>query len=108
MPYGCAIKDYASGLCQPPSAHYKPYARSTAVSPSARKVSLGICGLLAVFCLATRVPCPGPHLLPSVSAGETGLGCGGGGEQRARRTGRFGSPGWNGQGTGSEWHKMAP
>ncbi|KAK4812080.1 hypothetical protein QYF61_026912 [Mycteria americana] len=30
MPYGCAIKDYASGLCQPPSAHYKPYARSTA------------------------------------------------------------------------------
>ncbi|XP_026717116.1 brain-specific angiogenesis inhibitor 1-associated protein 2 [Athene cunicularia] len=30
VPYGCAIKDYSSGLCQPPSAHYKPYARSTA------------------------------------------------------------------------------
>ncbi|XP_074900281.1 BAR/IMD domain-containing adapter protein 2 isoform X6 [Buteo buteo] len=30
MPYGCAIKDYSSGLCQPPSAHYKPYTRSTA------------------------------------------------------------------------------
>ncbi|XP_053816027.1 brain-specific angiogenesis inhibitor 1-associated protein 2 isoform X1 [Vidua macroura] len=30
MPYGCAIKDYSSGLCQAPSAHYKPYARSTA------------------------------------------------------------------------------
>ncbi|XP_030317894.1 brain-specific angiogenesis inhibitor 1-associated protein 2 isoform X7 [Calypte anna] len=30
MPYGCAIKDYPSGLCQPPSAHYKPYTRSTA------------------------------------------------------------------------------
>lgn len=34
MPYGCAIKDYSSGLCQAPSAHYKPYARSTAVSPT--------------------------------------------------------------------------
>ncbi|XP_027523345.1 brain-specific angiogenesis inhibitor 1-associated protein 2 isoform X5 [Corapipo altera] len=30
MPYGCAIKDYSSGLCQAPSAHYKPYTRSTA------------------------------------------------------------------------------
>ncbi|OXB81052.1 UNVERIFIED_CONTAM: hypothetical protein H355_004982 [Colinus virginianus] len=30
MPYGCAIKDYSSGLCQPPPAHYKPYSRSTA------------------------------------------------------------------------------
>ncbi|XP_068769377.1 BAR/IMD domain-containing adapter protein 2 isoform X5 [Struthio camelus] len=30
MRYGCAIKDYSSGLCQPPSAHYKPYTRSTA------------------------------------------------------------------------------
>lgn len=49
MPYGCAIKDYSSGLCQPPSAHYKPYTRSTAVSPNTRNVSLGIYGQLAVF-----------------------------------------------------------
>lgn len=49
MPYGCAIKDYSSGLCQPPSAHYKPYTRSTAVSPNARNVSLGIYGQLAGF-----------------------------------------------------------
>ncbi|EMP39300.1 Brain-specific angiogenesis inhibitor 1-associated protein 2 [Chelonia mydas] len=29
MPYGCAIKEYSRGLCQLPSAHYKPYTRST-------------------------------------------------------------------------------
>ncbi|XP_074777852.1 BAR/IMD domain-containing adapter protein 2 isoform X3 [Athene noctua] len=49
MPYGCAIKDYSSGLCQPPSAHYKPYTRSTAVSPNASNVALGVYGRLAAF-----------------------------------------------------------
>lgn len=60
MPYGCAIKDYASGLCQPPSAHYKPYARSTAVSPNARNVCLGIYGQLAGFAWRSVCLAQGP------------------------------------------------
>lgn len=59
MPYGCAIKDYSSGLCQPPPAHYKPYARSTAVSPSARNVAIGTCSCLVLS------GCP--HAWPSLS-----------------------------------------
>ncbi|KAJ7315873.1 hypothetical protein JRQ81_002035 [Phrynocephalus forsythii] len=30
MPYGCAINEYSSGLCQPLPASYQPYPRSTA------------------------------------------------------------------------------
>lgn len=48
MPYGCAIKDYASGLCQP-SAHYKPYTRSTAVSPTLAMFPLGFTEI-QLFC----------------------------------------------------------
>ncbi|XP_064891189.1 brain-specific angiogenesis inhibitor 1-associated protein 2 isoform X6 [Columba livia] len=56
MPYGCAIKDYSSGLCQPPSAHYKPYTRSTAGLDDygTRSVSRGSL-------------CPGVSNLPSLS-----------------------------------------
>lgn len=58
MPYGCAIKDYSSGLCQAPSAHYKPYSRSTAVSPTLAMFPLGFMEIW-LFCV------PGdPRALP--------------------------------------------
>lgn len=54
----------------------------------------------------SKNPSPAEHL----SWGEgTGMQGGSGrGEQQTGRMGRFGSPAWNGQGTGSKWHKTAP
>lgn len=111
MPYGCAIKDYSSGLCQPPSAHYKPYTRSTAVSPNAHNVSLGIYEQFGCFCLGTRVPCPWPRLLLSISPGEKGRGMQGGsgrGEQRTGRTGQFGGTGKAQGASGTKRHRKPP
>lgn len=103
MPYGCAIKDYASGLCQPPSAHYKPYARSTAVSPNARNVSLGIYGqvLPGDPCALPGAPSPAEHL----SGGEKGRGmrgAAGRGDQLVWLA--WAEPARHGE----RWHKTAP
>lgn len=72
MPYGCAIKDYSSGLCQPPPAHYKPYARSTAVSPSTRNVAIGTCSRLVLSGCPHAWLSPNPFRAPLLT--ENGMG----------------------------------
>lgn len=49
MPYGCAINEYSSGVCQLPPASYQPYPRSTAVSLEEHNVPIGISE--GCFCL---------------------------------------------------------
>lgn len=104
MPYGCAIKDYSSGLCQPPSAHYKPYARSTAVSPHVRKVATGACGQLVPGPL---VPGRTPSPSESLPWRRTGWGSGRreGGD---REDGPVGLACAEQAGHEGRWHKTAP
>lgn len=59
MPYGCALNEYSSGLCQLLPASYQPYPRSTAVSSKEHNVPFGIsedCFLPnASFCLTWHI-----------------------------------------------------